>query len=270
MRSRRLLSLVLVAPLVAQGCLGSDDAGDDASGRLDSTQRFAGERARVAEVLERWEQAVLARDVGVICRQLFAVEENHGFDDDNGGVRYCERDEANSPAATFAAAGGAEEYDVVARAIEMEDRDGPRLGARARISAGASREIVTLRTSAAGDWRIVSRSFPKAWGRPAKGGCALETEKIASLVAPKRESDNPRDAALQGVFAGEVPRVIERGGSFELGRIRFRPDYSHVYALQSPGGRLLRAYPVGVWGPRSYDNSSVYLCRGGRLVGIIA
>jgi hypothetical protein len=268
---KRWRLLVLVGVLAgAPGCLGSDDDGEQPPARVDSTARFSGERAEVAAVLERWEEAVLADDVGFICRRLFAVEENHGFDDDNGGVRYCERDAANSPGRILAAAGGTEEYDVVAHAIELEDRDGPRLDAQARISAGASLELVTLRTSDEGEWRIISRSFPDAWGKPAKGDCALETELIASLAAPARESDDPREAALEGVFADEVPKIVARGGSFELGRISYRPDYSHVYALQSPGGRLLSAYPVGVWGPRSYDNSSVYMCRGGRLVGIIA
>jgi hypothetical protein len=270
--SRRSLALALMIGgcVTTAGCLGSDEPERATEpSRVDSAARFEGERAEVAELLERWERAVLAEDVGVICRQLFAIEENHGFDDDNGGVRYCELDDANSPTEILGAAGGAEDYDVVAHAIVLEDGDGPRLAAQARISAGASIEIVTLRTSDAGDWRIVARSFPDAWGKSGGESCKLATQKIASTVAPLRPADGPREAALQGVFADQARSVLRRGGAFELARITYRPDYAHVYALRNGEGQLLKAYPVGVWGPRSYDASSVYFCRGRHLAGYI-
>ncbi len=254
------------------GCLGSDDDGPAKSvpERVDSTARYEGERAAVASILERWEETVLADDAGLACRDVFAVEENRGYDTDNGGVRFCERDDANSPAAIIAAAGGEDAYDLVVEAIVLDRRAGGDLSAKARITAGRTREVVSLRNSDQGGWRITSRTFPEAWGRSRQDDCRLAVELQASLVGPPRGADNPREAALDGVFAEQARRVLRHGGSFEIAQISYRPDYTHLYALQSPEGQLLSAYPVGVWGPRSYDASSKYFCQDGRLTGIIA
>ncbi len=54
--------------------------------RIASTRRhFTGAERQVAQVVEDFESAVLADDVETICRDLLAVEENNGYDEDNGG-----------------------------------------------------------------------------------------------------------------------------------------------------------------------------------------
>jgi hypothetical protein len=123
LRSRILAAMAvgLVCALTLAAC---DDAEPETPGepRVDSTVRFEGEQREVAATLEAFERAVLADDVGRICRQLLLVRESRDPDNDNGGRRFCAADPANGPARELRRAGGEERYDVLVRRIELKPR----------------------------------------------------------------------------------------------------------------------------------------------------
>lgn len=268
LRARIALVAAAAVSVALPACLGSgDDDPIEVPNRVDSTMSFQGERAAVASHLERWEQAVLADDISLICDQLVGVLENHGNDNDNGGRRFCERDSANDPNGLIAAAGGEDVYDLIVRDIQLDNQQAGRLRAVARITTGQTREIVSLRSSERA-WRIVARAFPDRSGKPSGGDCQLDVIVGVNLSAPAN-AKTPRQAALRGPFAGEARRLLMRGGSFELAGITYAADYSHLYELRDAQGRLISQFPVGVWGPRSYDASSKYFCRNGEGFGAI-
>ena len=262
-----------------------DEGADEPAGpaRVDSTGSFTGADRQVARVVEDFESAVLADDVETICRDLLAVEENKGYDEDNGGHDFCVVDPANQPDLLLAEAGGADAYDLV---VDRVWREGAIHGIdrfSARVSSGGGIEEFTIQRRE-GTWLITQRDFSVdgASTRLAgefecggKGHAASTHGKEASGVfaraglQPKPQSDDPRDAILAGPFGDRAKKAIEKGGSLELSSAFYRPDYHLMYALRDEDGELIVGFPVTVWGAQNFDTYSMTFCRNGQQGMII-
>ncbi len=282
---RTVTTLVVLAACAALGgCMGGDDEdARPAPARVDSTERFSGEERQVAQVIEQFEAAVLADDVETICRDLLAVEENHGYDEDNGGHDFCVVDPANQPDLLLAEGGGAEAYDLV---VERVRREGAihgidRFSARVGSEVGSEEFTVQKRD---GEWLITQRDFSidgastrlagefdcDGRGHAAAASAGTGAEVLARVGFQKRpKSDDPRDAILAGPFGAKAEKAIEDGGSLELSSAFYRPDYHLMYALRDEDGKLIVGFPVTVWGPRNFDTYSMTFCRNGQQSAII-
>lgn len=257
-------ALVCAASVVA---CGGGEPDPEGLPRVDSTDRFAGERRQVAATIEAFERAVLTGDIETICARLLRVRESRDPDNDNGGRRFCMADPANDPVREVKRAGGEERYDLVVRSVELERRRGA--GGRAVrhaiacVTVGGRPQTVEL-DQRGGRWEVIARSFDRS--RPALAprefalGCRSHA-LISVFTSAPRKSWTPREAVIKGPFANWIRRATSRGASLSLAGVTYRPDYRHAYLLRGPGGRPLRVFPVTVFELRSLDASTAELCR---------
>jgi hypothetical protein len=259
---RHAIVAASVAALGVTGCLGSDDPDADRAApvRVDSASRFGGTERAVARTVESYEAAVLAGDVERLCRVVLAVRENHGNDNDNGGRAYCERARPTSPRRVLARAGGEGAFDIVVRHVDVE-RGRRHVRARAVSSVAGGPEVFELER-ARGRWRITAHSF----GRLPSDRAGLPLcEHIAGAdlsLGAALDAETPREALVQGPFGDRIRRTLRNRGALTLAAVSYRPDYLETWALRGAHGRVLRQYPVTVWGPRSFDTSTVVFCNG--------
>jgi hypothetical protein len=253
-------AFVVASAMAVAACLGSPESepgtGTD---RVNSAERFSGDKRQVAAALERFEAAVLAGDVTAICEDSLRIRGDHGNDDDNGGMRFCTSDPVNSPSALIERAGGESEYDVVVRDVTLVRWKDRLRKAVADLSIGASRETAVLRPGPDG-WQIVTRAATHALATDPHS-----CERDLKVREPLPSRSATLRAALQGPFVrGTRPEDLV------LGSVTYRPDYHHIYAAVGGDARVRWMFPVGVWGAGSFDASSVYVCRKGGGVFIIS
>ena len=247
----------------------SEPAEPSEPARVDSTEDFTGAERQVAQVVEDFEAAVLADDVETICRDLLAVKQNRGYDDDNGGHEFCVTDEANQPDEILAAAGERAAYDLVVESIERDGNKAALKRFKALVDAnGGTQEFVVERYD--GSWAITVRDLSpddeltaERKDRP----CERATISVRTSLVP--HTNDPQKAVLQGPFGTRIERELDKGGSFELDHVAYRPDYVLSYTLRDRKGDFIGAFPVRVWGPRSFDVYSYTFCRDGQMGMII-
>lgn len=256
--------------------MGANDrepAGSSEADRVDSAANFTDEERHVAEVVEDFEAAVLADDVKTICSDLLAVEENRGYDEDNGGVRYCIKDPSNQPAAILEASGGAGAYDLVVNRVKRDEAVHGRDRYRATTGNGADAEEFYIQRLE-GAWQITARdksvdgdSTRLAGEYDCDGGGHAELG--VSYTGPLPKTNDPRKAILQGPFGDRARTALEKGGSLTLDSVFYRPDYHFMYVLADKRGKVIARFPVGVFGPRNLDALSMTFCRNGQQGMII-
>jgi len=273
MRASRSLAFLLACAVLA-GCMGEDEVSTAGKGsRIDSAEGFSGEKREVAEVVERFEAAVLADDVETICRDLLAVEENRGYDEDNGGRDFCVVDPANQPDSMLSQAGGSDAYDLIVEKVRRDSAVHGRDRFRATVRGGDHVEELSIQLLD-GEWQITSRDLTVDGDSTRlageydcdKGGHA---EIGVNYGGPRPRTADPRKAILLGPFGDKARNVLERGGSLELDSTFYRPDYHLMYALADKNGRIIVRFPVTVWGPRNFDTYSMTFCRDGQQGMII-
>ena len=204
---------------------GDEPPESSAPVRVDSAADFSGAERQVAQVVEDFEAAVLADDVETICRDLLAVEENHGYDEDNGGHDFCVVDPANQPDQILADGGGSEVYDLMVERVKQERafHGIDRFSARVRSEAGIEEFTVQKRED---EWVITQRDFSsdgastrlagefdcdeKGHAASARGGESAEVLARVGLQ-PKPKSDDPRDAILAGPFGDRAQKALRQG-----------------------------------------------------------
>ena len=262
LRKVHLTSVVfaVASAMTFAACFGSSES-EPAVGtdRVNSAEHFSGEKRHVAAALERFEAGVLAGDVTAICEDSLRIRDDHGNDDDNGGMRFCTSDPVNSPSALIERAGGEGEYDVVVRDVALVRWRDRLAKAVADVRIGASSEAFVLRPGPNG-WRIVTRAAT----------LALATDPHSCERNLRvREPLPSRSATLRAALEGPFGRATSPE-DLVLGTVTYRPDYRHIYAVIGDDDRVRRMFPVGVWDPGSFDASSVYLCRNGGGVIITA
>jgi hypothetical protein len=263
-RSVRAVVATTLAALAATAIAACAESKPEEPARVDSTDRFAGERRKVAATLEVFERAVLASDIDRICKRLLRVRESRDPDNDNGGLRFCVTDPANDPGRQIRSAGGEARYDVVVRRIDLLRGHG-RLSKRggralARVEVGRRLETFLLGKSV-GRWEVIARSF-RPRGFDTEGprlGCGANAMISVFARAPKR-SWTPREAVSKGPFSNGIRRTTSRGGSLTLSGVTYAPDYRHAYLLRDIQGRPRRAFPVTVFGLGSLDASEALIC----------
>jgi hypothetical protein len=267
---------VLAACVALTGCMGRDESEPSEPpepSRVDSATDFTGEERQVAQVVEDFEAAVLADDVETICRDLLAVEENHGYDEDNGGFRYCVKDPANQPSAIAEASGGAGVYDLVVDRVKRDEAVHGRDRYRATTGSGADAEEFYVQ-SLDGVWRITARDMSVDGDSTRLAGeydCddGGHTELGVSYAGPLPRTNDPREAILEGPFGDKARNALEDGGSLTLDSVFYRPDYHFMYVLADEKGKILVRFPVGVFGPRELDALEMTFCRNGKQSGVI-
>lgn len=261
------LGRVATAMVCAVGLAACDGGEPDVRGepRIDSADRFKGERGQVARTLEAFERAVLAGDVERICRQLLSVRESRDPDNDNGGHRFCISDRANDPDRELQRAGQEARYDLVVRRVDLEPRRRSRASRRAtaRVKVGSRIETFLLAEDG-GRWEIRARrlsAFRRRGHQDFLPRCR-DHALISVFASPAKNARTPREALTRGPFGDAIVRAVSRGASLSLASVSYAPDYVHTYLLRDPRGNLRRAYPVTVYRSGSFDASDAVICEG--------
>ena len=275
MRTRATAVALCVSAYLLAGCLGADGAGEAPGSpipsREDSSLNFKGEEREVAEVVERFEAAVLEDDVETICDDLLAVQEIRG--DRKGESAFCVLDPENQPSGMLAAIGDPDAYDLVVKKVRRDGAIHGRDRFRALVRDGSSAIEFTIQRFEDA-WLITSRDFSVDGESTRlagefdcdKGG---SSELGVSFAGPSPRTNDPRKAILQGPFGERARSAIEDGGSLTLDSVFYRPDYHFMYTLADKRGRVIVRYPVSVFGPRELDASSMTFCRGDGQTGIV-
>lgn len=246
-------SALAVAVFGIAGCFGDEPdkiLPVQAPERVDSAANFTGERHEVAEVIERFERAVVTDDVQTICGDILAVQENHGYDDDNGGRAFCLEDPASQPESILAESGGADAFDLQVAKIVREGTNPARKRYKAQVLvAGRQQEYVVEKFE--GEWAITERDFigDALTGERRDKECELSSLSVRSSLVPK--TNDPSKAVLQGPFGDRVRKALDHRGTFELDHISYRPDYVVSFALRKKDGTFITEFPVRCGGHES-------------------